>query len=199
MMRAPPLCIIQARLASTRLPNKMLLRLGDESIIARAHRLACEAFYPANVVVGIPKLDVGGPLDEELQRIGATVYAPDCDQSDVLTRFFMIAHHRRWHPDSVIVRWTPDDPFKEPALCRRVAAGERLPVEQGAEAFTLAMLSLAYSTADTPFNREHITHALFGVIQAPTAPTGQVWTLDTPEDFNAITKRWRASHERVVW
>jgi spore coat polysaccharide biosynthesis protein SpsF (cytidylyltransferase family) len=172
----------------------MLLRLNDETLIARAVRLAGEAFGAGNVVVAIPPRDVDGPLGAELQRIGALVEAPDVDEQDVLSRFWRVANKYRWHPASVIVRWTPDDPFKIPAMCRRVALGERLPVELGAEAFTLQMLYEAHhreayfahnGTEDRNPRREHITLALFPLDGPPHAGETQV-TVDTPADWTAI-------------
>lgn len=143
-MSAPTLCIIQARYASTRLPAKMLQTLGDETLIARGYRLACEAFGAENVVVACCSVDKCTPLADELARIGATVNWYNGAESDVLGRFHEAAHARRWHGDSVIFRWTPDDPWKDPASCRRVAAGERLPVEIGGEAFSLRALDEAH-------------------------------------------------------
>ena len=188
-MNIPPLVIIQARMNSARLPGKMLLKLHGETLIARAVRLAGEAFGAEHVVVAIPFGDAQAscPLYEELRHIGATIHAvPRCAESDVLGRFHAIAHGLRWHPDSVIVRWTPDDPFKVPAACQRVARGERLPVEVGAEAFTLAMLDRAHEDAPRGSSGwEHITHALF-----PTAPSPYIgpkqMTVDTPEDWARV-------------
>lgn len=191
----PPLCIIQARYHSTRLPGKMLRTLGVETMIARSHRLACQAFSARHVVVAIPKGDELGPLGDELRRIGATIFAWEGSENDVLWRFHDCAHAFRWHPDSVVHRWTPDDPFKDPWTCRSVAFGERAPVEIGGEAFTLGMLDEAYrrtnrlvGTADLPGSeREHLTYALFPTLP-PTPPPG-VWTVDTPEDYDAARER----------
>lgn len=200
---APPLCIIQARYNSTRIPGKMLLKLGDETLIARGFRIACAAFGYDNVIVAIPKSDEDGPLGNELgrlddpiippeSRIGAKVFAWDGPEDDVLARFYCCAHSYRWHPESVIVRYTPDDPFKTVSALRRVANGERLPVELGGEAFTLAQLYIAHQrfhgrffrvTDDDSVPREHITHALFQM--APPKPPPGVWTIDTQEDYEA--------------
>jgi len=197
-MRAPPLCIIQARLNSHRLPNKMLMTLRGETLIARAYRLASTAFYEGNVVVAIPEHDEHGPLGDELRRMDVRYHAPKCGESDLLSRFHAVAHIYRWHPDCTIVRWTPDDPFKKPDLCRRVAAGERLPVELGAEAFTLSMLDEAErKTFDSKF-REHITHALFPNSPPMAAPpSDHGWTIDTLEDLNRIaTSKYLAAEAR---
>lgn len=215
-MAVAPLCIIQARYNSHRLPGKMLLTLGGETLIARAWRIACEAFGQRNVVVAIPANDVDGPLGHALlaEIVGPTVFPWHGDESDVLGRFHACAHTYRWHPDSVIVRYTPDDPLKDVDSLRRVAAGERLPVEQGGEAFTLAMLDAAHERlrlrdglpAGWPMGaREHITHALFPDSPPPPAPLG-CWTIDTREDYEAaeaqmsaplVLNEWREI--KVAW
>lgn len=190
-----PLCIIQARYNSTRLPGKMLLPLAGETLIERAWNIAAAAF--GDCVVAIPANDNDGPLGAELRRIRANVYPWVGPEADVLRRFFDCAHHYRWHPDSVIVRYTPDDPYKDIACLRAVAAGERLPVELGGEAFTLAMLDAAQADARSerygpnatyePSAREHITRAIFPT-PPPPAPDG-VWTIDTQEDYDAVVAR----------
>lgn len=155
-MNIPPLCIIQARYGSTRLPGKMLLKIGGESLIARAWRIACEAFGEANVVVAIPECDLESALHAELRRINANVRtAIGVASDDVLGRFYEVAHSMRWHPDSVIVRYTPDDWRKNVAALRRVAGGTREPVEIGGEAFTLAQLDAAHE-------RERATRPISG-------------------------------------
>lgn len=200
-MTPPVLCLIQARYNSTRLAAKMLQTLAGESLIERGHRIACEAFRKEHVVVACCSVDKTSPLADELHRIGATVYWYDGAENDVLGRFHACAHQYRWHPDSVLHRWTSDDPFKSVEACRRVAAGERLPVELGGEAFTLAQLDKAYSTEFHVYSggvevsadhvREHITYALFPT-ESPRAPAGKCWTIDTQADLNAARERIEA-------
>jgi glutamate-1-semialdehyde 2,1-aminomutase len=180
-VNTPPLAIVQARLKSTRLPNKMLLKLGDETLIARAVRLTSFTFGAEHTVVAIPFPDWDGPLGDELRRIGAQVSTWFGAEHDVLGRFHHTAHSYRWHPDSVIVRITPDDPWKRPDEMLRVARGERRPVEWGGEAFTLAQLDVAHGRTDSVADREHITHALFAV-PGPRMGNGN-WTIDTPEQY----------------
>ena len=180
----------------------MLIELGGETLIARAWRTACEAFGAENCVVAIPASDENGPLSEHLISIDASVDGFRGDENDVLGRFHGVAHFHRWHPDTVIVRYTPDDPFKSVEALRRVAGGERFPVELGGEAFTLAMLDAAQeretlhlkgwqwtSLGVVPINpnREHITDALFP-FRSPTLK-GAGWTIDTPADYEAAKAR----------
>jgi hypothetical protein len=184
-----PLVIIQARLASTRLPGKMLLKIGAETLIERAWNKAAEAFGEDDCVVAIPKGDEDGPLGEELDRIGANVFAWKGDEHDVLGRFHACAHTYRWKPDAVIVRWTPDDPFRSAEHVWRVVNGERLPVELGGEAFTLWMLDQANAhitripAEDEALLREHLTYALFPFALPPIGIPG--YTVDTQTDLDA--------------
>lgn len=135
-----PLCIIQARYHSTRLPGKMLLPLDGETIIARAWRLACEVFGEPNVVVAIPGTDVLGPLGAELARIGAQSFAYDGYEADVLGRFHACAHRYRHDPTSVIVRVTPDD----------------VPIDVTRERITLGWLDWQHAVVRDTHRREHI-------------------------------------------
>lgn len=212
-MNIPALCIIQARQNSHRLPNKMLLKLGDETLIARGVRIATEAFGKENVIVAIPAGDEAGPLGDELRRIDATIEGPSVDEADVLSRFWHVAHKYRWHSDSVLVRHTPDDHMKSAPWLRRVAGGHRMPVELGGEAFTLAMLDAAHRRLHRPNakpitmsqgqhyawldlvsdQREHITRAIFAT-EPPPAPPG-CWTIDTEQDY-IEAQRLIASGER---
>lgn len=171
---------------STRLPGKMLLKLNGETLIERAWRIACAAFEPRHCIVAIPAADVNGPLYAELCRIGARVNAFDGDEANVLSRFWVCAYTFRWHPDSIIVRYTPDDPFKSAAMLRRVVAGERLPIEQGGEAFTLGQLDVAHCYVKDARMREHLTYAFFGDVAPPMPPRAQhPWSIDTQADYDA--------------
>jgi hypothetical protein len=189
-----PLVILQARLASTRLPGKMLLKIGAETLIERAWNKAAEAFGADDCVVAIPKGDEDGPLGEELDRIGANVFAWKGPESDVLGRYHDCAHSYRWRGDSVLLRITPDDPMKSAEHMWRVVNGERLPVELGGEAFTLAMLDAAHEREELwvrtfsganeiNSRREHITHALFPFALPPIGIPG--YTVDTQADLDA--------------
>jgi spore coat polysaccharide biosynthesis protein SpsF (cytidylyltransferase family) len=178
-----PLCIIQARMGSKRLPNKMLLRIKDVPLIEIAWRNAVSIFGRENVVVAYPHTLENLPLSMFLGNLGALRFEYDGDEDDVLSRFYHCATSYTNDPNCVIHRWTPDDPYKTPEAVKRVLAGERLPVELGGEAFTLAQLKHAHETVKDAFRREHISYALFAT-PAPPPPEG-IWTVDTLEDYEA--------------
>lgn len=178
----PPLAIVQARIASTRLPRKMLLDLRGRPLVYHAWKSAVMAFGPDHVVCALPASPENDELAEAIEGFDGRVFRWDGPEYDVLGRFWHCAHTYRWRPDSVIVRVTPDDPRKNPRLMVRVANGERLPVEQSCEAFTLAELDAAHHTPKA--EREHLTKVLFSV-PPPPAPPG-VWTVDTEADYQAM-------------
>jgi spore coat polysaccharide biosynthesis protein SpsF len=194
-MTCPPLAIIQARMGSKRLPGKVLLPIAGRTLIHRVWATTVEAFGYDHTVVAYPDTPENEPLRTELARICAIRFAWNGPENDVLGRFHACAHTYRWHPDSVIVRVTADDPFKDVLSMRRVAAGERLPVELGGEAFTLAMLDAAIDATDAERygcfpgdmysrKREHITYIMFPT--PPPPPPPGVWSIDTSEDYAAV-------------
>lgn len=191
-MNPPVLCIIQARYESTRLPHKMLQELGGETLIARAVRIATEAFGEGHVVVACPAEDEDTALGTELRRIHAPVYWHVGLAWDVLSRFHACAFRWRWHPATVIVRYTPDDPFKSVSALRVCASGVRMPIETGGEAFTLSMLETAMrrTFAEDMTAREHLgNHAILFPFPAPPVPIPGVWTIDTQEDLDAARRQ----------
>jgi hypothetical protein len=187
----------------------MLLDLGGKPLVRWATDAAVEAFGRENVVAAIP----ASAENDELARVLAEVcevFRWDGPENDVLGRFYYCAHRYRWHPDSVIVRVTPDDPFKSSASLRRVASGERLPVEQGGEAFTLAMLDHAEDVwqgqmwhpdfgARAVHHREHITDALSRGTAPPPPPAPHPWTIDTAEDMEAARKYLAERYEAAYF
>lgn len=184
-MNVPPLAIIQARMGSHRLPGKVLLPFppDGEPILHVIYQRTVEAFGEDHTVVAYPATPDNEPIERLCVRIGAKRFAWPGPENDVLARYHACAHTHRWHPSSVIVRVTADDPFKTPEMMRRVANGERLPVEFGAEAFTLAMLDAAYQKQ---YEREHITRALFAY--PPPPPPPGPWTVDTHQNYEAACR-----------
>jgi spore coat polysaccharide biosynthesis protein SpsF (cytidylyltransferase family) len=185
-MTPAPLAIVQARMGSTRLPGKMLLPFDGYPLVIRAWRTACRALGTENVVVAIPATPENDELAAVLARYHVETFAWHGPENDVLGRFWHCAHTYRWHPDTVILRVTPDDPWKDMLSMRRVLNGERLPVELGGEAFTLAMLDRA-RTGPAGEWREHLgnNRELFPV-PAPRPPEApHPWTIDTQAEYDA--------------
>lgn len=140
------ICIIQARLHSTRLPNKMLLAIQGKPILQHAWEMACEVFGPDRVVIACPADDLDA-LHAPIPH--AQMYGYTGAVNDVLGRFIACARH---YGAEVIYRVTPDD----------------WPIDATRERVTLAMLEVwddklrtgtRWANRDSPrVLREHIGH-----------------------------------------
>jgi spore coat polysaccharide biosynthesis protein SpsF len=196
--------ILQARLDSTRLPNKALLPLGGEPIIARAMEAlnvapadarvlacpdACEsAFTPVAAACGWDL--VTGPEDDVLARFCKVIQLYDAEQ---------------------VIRATGDNPFVNGVAAAAIAAEALeagsdyaayagMPLGAGVEAVRAAALLRARDEARLPPEREHVCPYLYGhpekfLLHRPLAPPQ--WrnpalrlTIDTAEDYAAAVKRW---------
>ena len=161
-MNIRPLCIIQARYNSTRLPGKMLIELGGETLIAIAWRAAYQIFREEHCVVALPMCDSTSALGDECRRLGANYVAAWRDERDVLGRFWHTAHTYRDDPTDVIVRVTPDD----------------FPIDVTRERFSLAQLDHWHATVTDPHLREHIGLLIPQRIE-----------INTREDYDAARER----------
>lgn len=188
-----PLAIVQARIGSKRLPRKMLLDLGGHPVVWWAWNAARVAFGGAHTVVAIPGNTANDELADVVQAFGGEVFRWDGPEDDVLGRFYHCAHHYRWHPASVIVRVTPDDPWKMPSAMQLVAQGVRMPVEVGGEAFTLGMLTKAHEQSWK--QREHLSHIFFST-PAPAPGEGR-WTIDTQDDLEHARAMLTKAEDKV--
>jgi hypothetical protein len=129
-----PLAIIQARLASTRLPNKMLLPLGGKPVLWWAWYEAMRWFRD-QVVIATTAADVAA-IRAAVPR--AYVYGWEGPENDVLGRFHACAQQFLGH--DIIYRITPDD----------------FPIDVNREWFTPTQLDYWHTTVTDPRYREHI-------------------------------------------
>lgn len=157
---AMTLAIIQARLGSHRLPNKMLLPVGGKPVIRWAWEDACAVFGAEHVVVAVPAYTQETfSLPRTIRDFGGRVFAYDGEENDVLGRFHACAHAYRHDPSDVIARITPDD----------------FPIDPLRERFTLGWLDEMHATVTDPELREHIGHLLPGRTE-----------INTPEDYEFV-------------
>src|SRR5437762_10456736 len=156
-----PLAIIQARLKSTRLPEKMLLPLGGKVLLRWTWEAAVEALGKENVVIACPAAD-----RERLQTAvpEAEIFGWDGPEGDVLGRLAACAREYRGTTGTVL-RVTPED--WPPVLWRDVTTVETL-------------LELQAGVED-PVAREHVGDLLH-------LPRLQL-EINTPDDFAAAQRQ----------
>jgi spore coat polysaccharide biosynthesis protein SpsF len=204
--------IIQARMGSTRLPEKTLADLHGKSLLERVIDRAAAIRGVERVVVATTELPEDDPIAACAAGCGIGVYRGPVD--DVLARF---AGAARMVGASVIVRITADDPFKSPEVCSRVLAEflRRAPdvdyvsntVEPtwpeglDVEVFSRKALERADREAGLRSEREHVTPYIYGhpdrfrnvQVKHSEDLSALRWTLDYPEDLAFA----RAVYERL--
>jgi spore coat polysaccharide biosynthesis protein SpsF (cytidylyltransferase family) len=192
--------IVQARMASTRLPGKVLKPLRDGTVLREVLR-RCRAIPGVDIVCcAVPESAANDPVAREAESCGAAVHRGH--DTDVLDRY---AGAARVLAADTVMRVTSDCPLIDPGLCGEVLAALRsagadyacnnmppsFPHGLDCEAFTAAALERASQSARLPEEREHVTPWLRTrsdirrtVVTGPGGDLArQRWTLDYPEDY----------------
>ncbi|MEZ4800855.1 MAG: glycosyltransferase family protein [Flavobacteriales bacterium] len=92
--------IIQARMSSTRLPGKVLLPVGDASLMAQCIRRLKKSKLVDHWILATSDEQVDQAIVEECQKIGIACYQGS--EWDVLDRFYQAAIHSKKNIDTVV-------------------------------------------------------------------------------------------------
>jgi spore coat polysaccharide biosynthesis protein SpsF len=123
--------IIQARMDSSRLPGKVLLKLGGRSVLERCVRGAQLSGVLDQVIVATTVEETDDVIVEECARIGIPCHRGPVD--DVLARFLGVLDD---YESDVVVRFTADNPLIDPAI---IARAHRVFVAAGADYLTTSI------------------------------------------------------------
>ena len=199
--------IVQARMTSTRLPGKVLLPLGDKTVLDHVLE-RCRAIRNADVVCcAIPEGAQSAPLLDVIERSGAVVFQGS--EADVLDRYYQAA---RSVGADFILRVTSDCPMADPEIGARVLdlvsgggadfACNNMPPSWphglDCEAVTFAWLERAAHEAAKQFEREHVMPWIRNhpeVIKANlVGPANGIqdnrWTIDDASDYAFLKAMW---------
>lgn len=209
-MRA--IAIIQARMGSTRLPGKVMKKLGDKTVLEHVIRRVSNVPELDGVVVATTTLEMDDVIAQEAQTCGAKVYRGE--EHDVLGRFYGAAINEQ---ADVIVRITSDCPFIDSGIISRLlqiyqsrqydyvsnTLERSFPRGLDAEVFSFESLEMAYQFAHESSLREHVTpyiymnkdrFALYSYTHE-TDCSRYRWTLDTDEDWQLIEKMYSCLYD----
>lgn len=196
--------IIQARMGSTRLPNKVMKSINGVPMIELLLRRLEKSEELDKIVVATSTDSRNRPLVDHVVRLGFA-----CEQgseSDVLERVVQAAQK---HNAGIVVRITGDCPLMDPKLVddciRRFKSDEvdyfsniqppTYPDGLDIEVVKLTALERAMQESDRPYDHEHVTpyireSGMFrcGSMNNITDLSSLRWTVDAPEDFEVISR-----------
>lgn len=203
--------IIQARMGSTRLPEKVLMEIGEEPMLWHVYERASHASLLDEVVVATSTESADDAIEEfcterEIQCVRGS-------ETDVLDRYYQTAVEM---DADTVVRLTADCPLLSPAVIDRVVREYEFsdceyvsnileythPDGLDVEVFDIKTLENAWEEATDPDEREHVTiymreSNLIGsknvenVLDMSTYEFVEDdvilrWTVDYPEDMEFI-------------
>lgn len=194
--------MVQARMGSTRLPNKVMIPIGGVPMIELLLSRLARAKEIDQIVVATSMDERNLPLVRHVSQLG---YA--CEQgseNDVLGRFVQAA---KKHQADVVVRITGDCPLVDPGLVDEVIrrfktsgadyfsniSPPTFPDGLDIEVCTFSALERAEKESRSPFDHEHVTPYVRESGKFTTAAmqhdqdlSGLRWTVDESADFDVI-------------
>ncbi len=199
--------IVQGRMASSRLPDKILKDIGGKPMLAWVVDQARKARHIDQVVVATTHETSDDPVEAFCLASGIPCYRGS--MLDVLDRFYQAA---RLFEADVVVRFTADCPLIDPRLVDQVLeeffktgadfAANRLPppftrtypIGLDTEVATFAALERAWKEASAKHDREHVMPYLYEVegrfkvvrLEHKQDYGWMRWTVDTPADLELI-------------
>ncbi|MFH0780873.1 MAG: aminotransferase class III-fold pyridoxal phosphate-dependent enzyme [Pseudomonadota bacterium] len=205
--------IVQARMGSTRLPNKVLLPICGIPMIEILLKRLASAQRIDQIVLATSMDPCNIPLADYARDLGFTVFQGSED--DVLDRYYQTA--KQVEAD-VVVRITGDCPLIDSKIVDEVidfynsrnvdyatnTNPPSYPDGLDVEVFSFSSLAKAWEEAHEAFQREHVTPFIRESALLKQAnlkyildESSERWTVDEPEDFAVIQKIFEHFHPRL--
>lgn len=196
------ICIIQARMGSTRLPGKSLMDLNGRPSLDWVYKRVCQSKLIDKVIVATSE----DSIDDEIEKfcIDNKIHCFRGDNLDVLDRYYKCASH---YKASVVVRVTGDCPLIDPevidkAISKYLDASSDVvyvsnvtertyPDGLDVEVFSYESLKEAWTNARLDSEREHVTPYIRNNFNNITILNDENYssirlTLDYEEDYTKL-------------
>jgi spore coat polysaccharide biosynthesis protein SpsF len=196
-------------MGSSRFPGKVLREICGFPMVGWVARRSGQAALVDQVVVATTSSAQDNPVEEFCHQAGIACFRGN--EFDVLDRYYQAALDQR---ADIVVRLTADCPLIDPWLIDAAVealvsegldfSANRLPppyrrtypIGLDVEAVTFRALEMAWRNAKELYEREHVMPYLynpdngfkFRVLEAGRDLGHYRWTVDTPEDYQFITK-----------
>lgn len=196
--------IVQARMGSTRFPNKVMQQIGGKPMIGLLFERLARSKKINQIILATSTDKRNDPLCEYIEKIGFEVFRGS--ETDVLERYYQSALMSK---ADVVIRITGDCPLIDPEQVDLVvekfqrehldycsnADPPTFPDGLDTEVFSFAALKAARNDATKPAEREHVTPYIkhcgkfrIASVQNSEDYSTERWTVDEPEDFQVVTE-----------
>ena len=162
-------CIIQARMGSSRLPGKSMMKLGNKTLIEHVIKRAMQAHLVDKVVLATTKNDEDDILADIAEKISVDSFRGSTN--DLMDRYYYAAKE---HGADIVVRIPADNPLIMPYYIDKIIRyfknedldfasnigpylDNKCPDGFGAEVFSFNALKHIYNTVFDKYHREHVT------------------------------------------
>ncbi|MEO8680723.1 MAG: aminotransferase class III-fold pyridoxal phosphate-dependent enzyme [Vicinamibacterales bacterium] len=190
-MKVRVLAVVQARMGSTRLPEKVMRLIDGRPMIEVLLRRLARSSRIDRIVLATAEGPSNAPLAALVRGLGYEVFQGS--EHDVLDRYYRAA--RSYRPD-VVVRVTGDCPLIDACLVDRVIADYEAggaeyvsniqpptyPDGLDTEVFAFSALENAAQHAVKPFDREHVTPFI--------RESGRFTTRNVAHTVDLSSERW---------
>ena len=199
--------IVQARMASTRLPGKVMMKVLGKPLIEYLIERLRRVRFADGLVIATTDNGTEKPIAELCHRLSVTCFRGPED--DVLARYHLAAHAVA---ADIVVRITSDCPIIDPLVIDEIicffdmhtnefdyvtnALVRSFPRGMDVEVFPISVLDEAFNEAKDPAEREHVTPFIYrhperyriGHVVRDGDASDHRWTVDTPEDFELVRR-----------
>lgn len=208
--------IIQARMGSTRLPEKVMKTLQGKTVLEHVIERVKQSKLIDEIIIATTAHERDAVIESEALRCGVKAFRGSED--DVLSRYYYAAKENNL---DVVIRITSDCPLIDPRIINDIVffyktnnydiitnagSDERkrtYPRGLDVEIFSFDILENAYNNASEKYQREHVTPYIYEVTQNKFFYKNQNdyskyrWTLDTEEDFELIKEIYKTLYKGV--
>lgn len=207
MMENEVICIVQARLTSTRLPNKVQMKLRGKTIIEHVYeRLSkCKSF--SNIIFAIPDSKSNDDLNIFIKTLGYNVFRGD--EHNVFNRYLNCA--AQFNP-KYVVRATCDNPLVDWIKVDEIVSIIKennldyvsingYPIGTVPRVFNFQTFKSIDEESLTDLEKEHVTPVFYNNLDKYKIRIDEVdfpkyrLSVDTSEDFEVMTKIYDALYE----
>jgi glutamate-1-semialdehyde 2,1-aminomutase len=202
--------IIQARMNSMRLPNKVMMKINNTPIIELLIDRLSKSKLINQIVLATSDNESNIPLAKYVKSLGYEVFAGS--EEDVLDRYY---HAAKFSEADIVVRITGDCPLVDVDIVDEVIKGfinsnaeyasnrepPTYPDGLDVEVISIKTLQDANKKVMDDSHREHVTPYIIKTeaykkfyLKHSEDLSGERWTIDEPEDFTVIQNIFNFFH-----